>query len=472
MQIAIVIPAFNEELTIVDVCKRALEQAKFVIVVDDGSSDKTLDLIHSFNTSNSSGSKLIVLQNESNLGKAATLWKGMQHAESLGVDAVVSIDADGQHCPEDIPRFIETATQQPDTIIIGARLADKTAIPAKRYYANKCANFWLSWAAGYCIDDSQSGFRLYPCNLIRQLSPDTQRSKSFVFESEILINAAKLGFRSIPIKIEAIYNPNARPSHFRGVTDILLITRMVAGSLFSRGMYPVGLFNVTIMPLLKGKHSRHIGLDGIAMFLLSLAIIILTGGLSYFYFLWKTYTTAKNAPSYITDTNIVLVLGMRLKKNRINSLYQQRLDKAAELLSSQPSLSIIILGGLTGNATITEAQAGKNYLLQKGILEDQILTEHQSRHTLENLKSAQKLITKLDAKNIALITNRFHLYRALMLAKGFKLYAAPCAAENLISYKLSTIVRIITEAFYNHWYYIGRKFAFLIKNKHMMNRLS
>jgi len=471
MQIAIVIPAFNEELTIVDVCKRALEQAKFVIVVDDGSSDKTLHLIHSFNTSNSSDSKLIVLQNKSNLGKAATLWKGMQYAESLGVEAVISIDADGQHCPEDIPRFIETATQQPNTIIIGARLADKSAIPAKRYYANKCANFWLSWAAGYCIDDSQSGFRLYPCNLIRQLSPDTQRSKGFVFESEILISAAKLGFRSIPIKIEAIYNPNARPSHFRGVTDILLITRMVAGSLISRGMYPIGLFNVTIMPLLKGKHSRHIGFDGIAMLLLSLAIIILTGGLSYFYFLWNTFTTAKNSPSYITDTNIVLVLGMRLTKNRVNFLYQQRLDKAAELLSSQPSLTVIILGGLTGNATITEAQAGKNYLLQKGIREDQILTEHQSRHTLENLKSAQKLIEKLDAKKIALITNRFHLYRALLLAKGFKIYATPCAAENLLSYKFSTIVRILTEAFYNHWYYVGRKFAFLIKNKHIMNRL-
>lgn len=475
MQIAIIIPAYNEELTIVDVCQRALQQAKFVIVVDDGSSDKTLTLLQSFATSNSTnlaGSKLIVLQNESNLGKAATLWKGMQHAESLGVEAVISIDADGQHCPEDVPRFIETALQQPNMIIIGARLADKSAIPAKRYYANKFANFWLSWAAGYCIDDSQSGFRLYPCDLIRQLCPDTQRSKSFVFESEILINASKLGFRSIPIKIEAIYNPNARPSHFRGVTDILLITRMIAGSLFRRGMYPIGLFNVTIMPLLKGKHSRQIGVDGISMFLLSLAIIILTGGLSYFYFLWNTFKTAKDSPSYITDTDIVLVLGMRLAKNKVNLLYQQRLDKAVELLSSQPSLSVIILGGLTGNSTITEAQAGKNYLLQKGIQEDQILTEHQSRHTLENLKSAQKLIIKLNTKKIALITNRFHLYRALLLARGFNLYATPCAAENLLSYKSSTIFRILTEAFYNHWYYIGRKFAFLVKNKHMMNRLS
>lgn len=477
MQTAIVIPAFNEEKTIIDVCQRALLQTNVVIVVDDGSSDKTLALIEAISTPSSGSPVLIVLKNDTNLGKAASLWKGMQHAEQLGVDAVISIDADGQHCPEDIPRFIETAKQQTNRIIIGARLAEKKDIPAKRYYANKVANFWLSWAAGYCIDDSQSGFRLYPCALIRQLTPDIQRSKSFVFESEILINAAKIGFRSVPIKIDAIYNPDARPSHFRGVTDIALITRMVAGSLFSRGMYPVGLFNVTVMPLLKGKHSRHIGFDGIAMFLLSLIIIILTAGTSYLYFLYKTYSMAKNAPSYVTDTSIILLLGMCLKKNTVTKCYQQRLDKAAELLSSQPTLSVIILGGLTGNSQITEADAGKQYLLRKGIAADKILTEHQSRHTLENLKSAKKLIQKLDANNpdtnnLALLTNRFHIHRAIMLARGFNLNVIPCAAENILSTTPSNVMRIFTEAFYNHWYFIGRKFSFLIKNKHMMDRLS
>lgn len=472
MQCAIVIPAFNEEKTIIDVCQRALQQANFVIAVDDGSSDRTLELIQSLQATQSESPKLVVITNETNLGKAASLWKGMQHAEQLGVNSVISLDADGQHCPEDIPRFIEVASHQANTIIIGARLADKSAIPAKRYYANKFANFWLSWAAGYVIDDSQSGFRLYPCELIRQLSPDTQRSKSFVFESEILIDAAKLGVRSVPIKIEAIYNADARPSHFRGVTDILLITRMIAGSLFRRGMYPIGLFNITIMPLLKGKHSKHIGTDGIAMFILSLVIIILTAGLSYLFSLWKTFSAAKNAPSYIAEADILLVLGMRLHKNSINRLYRLRLDKAAELLSSHPALNVILLGGLTGNATITEAEAGKNYLQLKGIPTERILCEHQSRHTLENLKSAKKLIDNLNVNKIALLTNRFHLYRALMLAKGFKLEPAPCAAENIFSYKFINIIRIFSEAFYNHWYYVGKKFAFATHNKKMINRIS
>ncbi len=469
MQIAIVIPAFNEQRSIVDVATRALQQAEHVIVVDDGSSDQTLTLLQDLQKTSS---KLVVLANGQNMGKAATLWAGMQYAEKLNVKAVVTLDGDGQHCPEDIPRFIQTARQQPQAIIIGARLADKSAIPAKRYYANKFANFWLSWAAGYVINDSQSGFRLYPSKLIRQLTPDTQRSKSFVFESEILISAAKFGIRSIPIKIEAIYNADARPSHFRGVTDILLITRMVAWSLFSRGMYPLGLFNITVMHALKGKHSKAIGTDGIAMMLLSTLIILITGGLSYFYFLYKTFSMAKNAPSYISDTEILLLLGMRLKKNNVNKLYRQRLDKAEELLSSQPDLKVIIPGGLTGNASITEAQAGKNYLTNKNISAERIITEHQSRHTLENLKSARELINEMGLTKIALLTNRFHLYRALTLARGFKIYAKPCAAENIFSYKPGNIIKIFIEAFFNHWYTVGKAYAFATKNKHMINRIS
>lgn len=469
MQIAVVIPAFNEQRSIVDVATRALQQAAHVIVVDDGSSDQTLTLLHDLQKIHN---KLVVLANEQNKGKAATLWTGMQYAQKLKVDAVITLDGDGQHCPEDIPRFMQTAQQQPQTIIIGARLANRSAIPAKRYYANKFANFWLSWAAGYVIDDSQSGFRLYPSKLIRQLTPDIQRSKSFVFESEILISAAKLNIRSIPIKIEAIYNADARPSHFRGVTDILLITRMVAWSLFSRGMYPLGLFNITVIRALKGKHSKAIGADGIAMLLLSTFIILITGGLSYLYFLYKTLRMAKNAPSYVSDTEILLLPGMRLKKNNVNKLYQQRLDKAEELLSSQPDLKIIILGGLTGNASITEAQAGKNYLTNKNITSERIITEHQSRHTLENLKYSKALIDEMRITKIALLTNRFHLYRALTLARGFKLYAKPCAARNIFLYKPGNILRVLSEAFFNHWYTIGKTYAFVTKNKKMINRIS
>ncbi len=165
----------------------------------------------------------------------------------MNVDAILTLDGDGQHAPEDIPLLVNKAEEFPKGIIIGARLADKSAIPAKRYYANKFANFWIAWAAAYPIHDSQSGFRLYPVELFNDLTISTKHG--FVFESEILIKAAKKNIYSHPVKIPAVYKENARPSHFRGVADITLITLMVGKSLISRGMYPLGLYRSFINPI-------------------------------------------------------------------------------------------------------------------------------------------------------------------------------------------------------------------------------
>jgi len=235
---AIVIPAYNEEATICDIVKRALEQSNNVIVVDDGSADKTVNEVN--------GLPITLIKHEINKGKAASLWDGFIAALDMGVDTIITIDGDGQHAPEDIPLLIAKAEAFPKDIIIGARLADKYAIPAKRYYANKFANFWIAWAAGYPIADSQSGFRLYPKALFENLKISIQHS--FVFESEILIKAAQLGVYSHPVKIPAVYKKGARQSHFRGVHDITLITKMVAKSLFKRGMFLPGLYHSCIQP--------------------------------------------------------------------------------------------------------------------------------------------------------------------------------------------------------------------------------
>lgn len=236
--IAIVIPAYNEEATIYDVAQSALNQCDKVIVVDDGSIDKTLEKLN--------GLPITLIKHEENKGKAASLWDGFMAAIELGADAIITIDGDGQHSAQDIPLLLNKAKEYPKDIIIGARLADKSAIPAKRYYANKFANFWIAWAAGYPIADSQSGFRLYPKALFDNLSISIEHS--FVFESEILIKAAQRGIYSHPVKIPAVYKKGARPSHFRGVHDIVLITKMVAKSLFTRGFYPSGLYHSCIRP--------------------------------------------------------------------------------------------------------------------------------------------------------------------------------------------------------------------------------
>jgi glycosyltransferase involved in cell wall biosynthesis len=237
---AVVIPAYNEAATLRDVAARALAQAPRVFVVDDGSSDATAASVAAL--------PVTLLRNDVNLGKAASLWRGMQAALAAGADAVVTLDGDGQHAPEDIPRLLAAAAAHPGSLIIGARRGDRARIPAVRYYANRFANFWLSWASGQRLPDSQSGFRLYPSALLARLHVPHGKGRGFVFESEVLIEAARLGFPTVAVDIPAVYRPGARPSHYRH-RDSLRITAMVAGKLLRRGLYPQGLYRAYLRPL-------------------------------------------------------------------------------------------------------------------------------------------------------------------------------------------------------------------------------
>ena len=233
--IFIVIPAFNEAATLGGIVRRALVVEKNVVVVDDGSTDQS--------SAEAERAGALVLRLDKNSGKAHALTTGMNYAREKGASAVLTLDGDGQHRPEDISRLIDAANHHPNNIIIGSRMGDKSTFPRKRYIANCVANFWISWASGYRIEDSQSGFRLYPACLLAKIDIKSSRERSFVFESEILIEAAKRGVKSIPVAIPALYAGTLmRPSHFRPVYDISQIVWMVAGKLLSRGMYLSGLF--------------------------------------------------------------------------------------------------------------------------------------------------------------------------------------------------------------------------------------
>lgn len=236
---AVVIPAYNEAATIRDIAARALALCAQVIVVDDGSVDGTVQALD--------GLAVQLLRNDRNLGKAASLWRGAQAALAQGAEAVVTLDGDGQHAPEDIPRLMAAAQQHPGSIVIGARLADRRAIPKLRYIANRAAVFVLSWACGQRLDDSQSGFRVYPAGLFRKLVTPHDRAHSFVFESEVLIEAARLGHRCVMVPIAAIYRPGARASHFRHL-DTLRIARMVAWKLLRRGFNVRGFYRAFLGP--------------------------------------------------------------------------------------------------------------------------------------------------------------------------------------------------------------------------------
>jgi len=234
-KIAVVIPAYNEENSIRKVASGALRHCPLVIVVDDCSCDNTANQLDNLDG-------VTLLRNKVNMGKAATVWKGIGHALAKGAEKIITLDGDGQHLTDDIPRFAQASVKYHGRIIIGARLQHAGNIPKARYYANRFANFWIAWAAGMPLDDSQSGFRLYPAELFSRVNEDTCPGGGFVFESEILIEAGRNGFNVVSIPINAIYDNDARPSHFRPVIDIVKITLMVAGKLLRRGLYLGGLY--------------------------------------------------------------------------------------------------------------------------------------------------------------------------------------------------------------------------------------
>jgi glycosyltransferase involved in cell wall biosynthesis len=233
MPVAVVIPAYNEAATIADIVRRARQQIATVIVVDDGSRDDTA------NQAEAAGAR--VLRQPINQGKGAALWRGMAEALTGGADAVITVDGDGQHCPEDIPKLLEMHRRQPKRLIIAARLAHRDRAPPLRRFANGMADFWVSWAAGCPICDTQSGFRLYPAALLRELPSPGPRGRGFAFESEILIRAAHHGYYPATVGIATLYHAQGRPSHYQPWRDTLRIIVMVAWELIKCGLYPLGL---------------------------------------------------------------------------------------------------------------------------------------------------------------------------------------------------------------------------------------
>ena len=139
-------------------------------------------------------------------------------------------------------------------------------------------------------------------------------------------------------------------------------------------------------------------------------------------------------------------------------------------------LQVIILGGLTGANQISEAQAGADYLVARGMNCRQIILEEQSRHTLENLQNARTLLLNHPAEsrefNAAIISSRYHLYRVITLTRGLNLSLQPVAAEDHFSFSFLNLLRVMKEAYYLHWYWSGKLWVFITANKKSQARIS
>ena len=261
--VVLVIPAYNEARAIGDVLARCLAITNRVVVVDDGSTDATWAALSRY--------PVCALRHRANRGKAAALLTGIARGLRDGADRIITLDADGQHRPEDVARLVQAADHAPGAIVTGSRRADGHRAPRARYWANRVADFCISWAAARPIEDTQSGFRLYPAAVLRDLLAAVGPSRGFAFESEILIAAGRAGIAILPVPIPALYGgPTSRASHFRPLRDIPRIAAMVAWQLLRRGLSPVGLWRVVrgrdqielTRSLTKDRHARESGHPG------------------------------------------------------------------------------------------------------------------------------------------------------------------------------------------------------------------
>lgn len=214
MKTCVVIPVYNEARTIASVVEHVRQQNLEAVVVDDGSCDNTCFLAEA------SGAR--VLKNQFNQGKGAALRRGFHYALENDFDAVITLDGDGQHLPSEIPRFIRQAEVSLSAVIIGNRMSKHRNMPLLRLYTNKIMSWIISGVARQNIPDTQCGFRMLKKEALQKLNLRTQKYDT---ESEILIEAARLGFKIESLPIKAVYRKER--SHINPFIDTLRFLRLI-----------------------------------------------------------------------------------------------------------------------------------------------------------------------------------------------------------------------------------------------------
>jgi glycosyltransferase involved in cell wall biosynthesis len=201
-RVAAVIPAFQEEKHVAEVARRVRAQLEHVLVVDDGSTDATAE------RARHAGVDVIV--HPQNRGKGESIKTGMRYWLDRGIDYVVLLDADGQHLPEEIVRFIEAAGQNNAKIFVGTRMNDVTSMPFVRRMVNRFMSNKISRVCGQKIPDTQCGFRMLHRDVIPELLGGTNR---FDYETEMLIVASRNGRRIAPVPITTVYSDEVSSIH-------------------------------------------------------------------------------------------------------------------------------------------------------------------------------------------------------------------------------------------------------------------
>lgn len=207
-----IIPALNAERTLGRVVERTRGYIEPVIVIDDGSSDRTGDV--------AANAGATVLRHEVNRGKGAALKTGFAWALEHGYDGVITLDADGQHLPSEIPKFLAERESGGADLIIGGRAHLFGQMLPRRRAANRFSAWSIAKASGVRITDSQSGFRFYSAGLIQAMK---LRTDGFDMESEVIVRAGRKGFRIVTIPIELGFVDGVSTSHYKPLKDTIRI---------------------------------------------------------------------------------------------------------------------------------------------------------------------------------------------------------------------------------------------------------
>jgi glycosyltransferase involved in cell wall biosynthesis len=212
----VIIPTYNNEPFLAETLDSASAYAATLIVVDDGSDDGTETVLQSYRT------RIVTVSYRPNRGKGYALSRGFDKAEELGFTHAITMDSDGQHLAEDLPRFVHLSERRPEALIIGSRPLKQENMPKSNTFANRFSNFWFFVQTGIRLPDTQTGFRLYPLAEMKGIRPFTSRYEA---ELELLVRLAWRRTQIISVPVRVRYpEKGVRITHFRPLTDFLRIS--------------------------------------------------------------------------------------------------------------------------------------------------------------------------------------------------------------------------------------------------------
>ena len=245
--VCVIIPTYNNDRFLESVISSVIQHASAVIVVNDGSTDNTENILNQWKH------LVKIVSYRQNRGKGYAINQGFEKAREMNFKYAVTLDSDGQHKAEDFHLFIEAITHNPEAMIIGNRGFTHENMPKKNSFANKFSNFWFAVQTGISLPDTQTGFRLYPLCRMKSMKAVSSRYEA---ELELLVRMAwrNIQIISIPIHVEYL-SDEQRISHFRPGKDFFRISVLNTIFVFFAVFY--GYPSMLIRSICSGNRKKH-----------------------------------------------------------------------------------------------------------------------------------------------------------------------------------------------------------------------